>query len=116
MSDLVKSITALPLDITLITLPAGPLLERVCLASQRQLTAVWLTLASMLIVQLAKPTLDLANLKFVPNADAQGILSSALPVILDASLSTLGQPGAMEAVCHFLVHVLLLVFKWFIEP
>src|SRR5882762_1559688 len=43
MSDLVKSITALPLDITLITLPAGPLLEQICIASQRQLTAVWLT-------------------------------------------------------------------------
>ena len=82
----------------MITLPAGPLLERVCLAAQRQLTAVWLTLASMLTVQLAKPTLDLANLKLVPNPDAQGILSSALPLLLQSSLQGLGQPGAMEAV------------------
>lgn len=98
ISDLVKSITALPLDITLITLPAGPLLERICVASQRQLTAVWLTLAAMLIAQLAKPTLDLANLRLVPNTEAKGILSSALPILLEASLNTLGQPGAMEAV------------------
>lgn len=101
MSDLVKSITALPLDITLITLPAGPLLERICRASQRQLTAVWLTLAGMLIVQLAKPTLDMSTLKFIHNPEAQGILSHALPILLEASLNTLGQPGAMEAVSLF---------------
>jgi hypothetical protein len=98
MSDLVKSITALPLDITLITLPAGPLLEQICIASQRQLTAVWLTLAGMLIVQLSKPILDLSTLRFIQNPEAQGTLSHALPVLLEASLSALGQPGAMEAV------------------
>lgn len=98
MSDLTKSITALPLDITLITLPAGPLLEQVCLAAQRQLTAVWLTLAGMLIVQLAKPKLDLSTLKMVRNDEAQNILSHILPSLLQTSLSTLGQPGAMETV------------------
>lgn len=102
MSDLIKSITALPIDITLITLPAGPLLERICLAAQRQLTAVWLTLAGMLIVQLAKPTFDLDTLKLVQNPDAQEILSHALPVLLEASLNTLGQPGSMEAVRRIL--------------
>lgn len=98
LSDLVKSITALPLDITLLSLPAGPLLEQVCLASQRQLTAVWLTLAAMLIVQLAKPSLDISTLTFIPNTEAQGVLSNALPVLLEASLNNLSQPGAMEAV------------------
>ncbi|KZP33116.1 ARM repeat-containing protein [Athelia psychrophila] len=97
VSDLTKSITALPLDITLITLPAGPLLEQVCLAAQRQLTAVWLTLAGMLIVQLAKPTLDLSTLKLVRNSDAQNILSNVLPSLLQTSLTVLSQPGAMEA-------------------
>ena len=91
MSDLVKSITALPLDITLITLPAGPLLEQIYIASQRQLTG-------MLIVQLSKPILDLSTLRFIQNPEAQGTLSHALPVLLEASLSALGQPGAMEAV------------------
>jgi len=93
----VKSITALPFDTTLLSLPPGPLLEQVCLASQRQLTAVWLTLAAMLIVQLAKPALDLSTLKFLPNTEAQAVLSNALPVLLEASLNALGQPGAMEA-------------------
>jgi len=51
----------------------------------------------MLIVQLAKPTLDLSTLTFVPIPEAQSVLSSALPVLLEASLNTLGQPGAMEA-------------------
>lgn len=100
MSDLIKAITALPLDITLISLPAGLLLEQVCLASQRQLTAVWLTLAAMLVGQLAKPTLDLSTLRLKPNPEAQGILSSALPILLGASLNTLGQQGAMEAVSY----------------
>ena len=98
VSDLVKSITALPIDITLISLPAGSLLQQICLASQRQLTAVWLTLAGMLIVQLAKPTLNLDTLKLVHNPEAEGVLSHALPILLDASLNTLAQPGAMEAV------------------
>jgi hypothetical protein len=117
MSDLVKSITALPLDITLITLPAGPLLERICLASQHQLTAVWLTLAGMLIVQLAKPTLDLSTLKLIQNPEAQGILSHALPILLEASLNTLGQPGAMEAASTFELFHHHPLKRWFLaEP
>ena len=82
----------------MITLPAGPLLEQVCLAAQRQLTAVWLTLAGMLIVQLAKPTLDLATLKMVRNPDSQNILANVLPSLLQTTLTVLSQPGAMEAV------------------
>ncbi|KAM6493512.1 hypothetical protein JOM56_011646 [Amanita muscaria] len=35
LSDLFKSITCLPHDITLISLPAGPLLELVCFAVQK---------------------------------------------------------------------------------
>lgn len=52
----------------------------------------------MLTVQLAKPTLDLANLKLVPNPDSQRILSTVLPLLLQSSLQGLGQPGVMEAV------------------
>jgi hypothetical protein len=98
LSDLFKSITSLPSDATLISLPAGPLLELVCLAAQRHLTAVWLSLASMLIIQLDPPSLLPLTLKSEPNPEAQRIMSTIFPVLLQTSLSSLSQPGAMDAV------------------
>jgi hypothetical protein len=108
LSDLIKSITSLPSDITLLSLPAGPLLELVCLASQRQLTAVWLSLANMLIIQLDPPSPLLLTLKTEPDSEAHGIISRVFPVLLETSLSSLGQPGAMEAVRTILVLICLL--------
>lgn len=99
LSDLYKSITCLPSDTTLISLPAGPLLELVCFASQQNLTGVWLSLARMLIVQLDPPSpLILSSLKSVPNAEAESIVGSAFPMLLQTSLGFLGQPGAMSEV------------------
>ncbi|KAH9942102.1 ARM repeat-containing protein, partial [Amylocystis lapponica] len=97
LSDLFKAITSLPSDLTLLSLPPGPLLELICLAAQRQLTAVWLSLATMLIVQLDPPSLVPATFKPIAPAEAQGIVINVLAVLLQTSLSALGQPGAMEA-------------------
>jgi len=69
LSDLFKCITSLPTDITLISLPAGPLLEIVCFAAQHQLTAVWLSLASILITQL-NPLVFFLNMKSGPTPEA----------------------------------------------
>ncbi|KAF8995387.1 armadillo-type protein [Cyathus striatus] len=96
LSDLFKSITSLPSDITLISLPAGPLLELVCLAAQRQLTAVWLSLATILIAQLNPPPFSL-TLKAGPSAEAEAVVANTLPVLLQCALGALGVPGAMEA-------------------
>ncbi|KAF9456910.1 armadillo-type protein [Collybia nuda] len=101
LSDLFKSITCLPTDTTLITLPAGPLLELVCLASRRQLTAMWLSLAAILIGQLNPPPSILlssnsATIKSGPTAEAQAVVGGALPILLECSLGMLGVPGAME--------------------
>lgn len=84
---------------TLITLPAGPLLELVCVAAQKQLTAAWLTLAAILIAQMNPPAL-LVSLKSGPTPEAEAIARAALAVLLQASLSTLGQVGAMAGVGH----------------
>ncbi|EGN94778.1 hypothetical protein SERLA73DRAFT_171188 [Serpula lacrymans var. lacrymans S7.3] len=97
LSELFRSITALPSDMTLLSLPAGPLLELVCFASQRQLTAIWLTLANMLIIQVDPPTLIPSTLKSGPNVEAQTVLSNVLPALLQTSLTALGHPGAMES-------------------
>ncbi|KAH7905355.1 armadillo-type protein [Hygrophoropsis aurantiaca] len=98
LSDFFRSITCLPADITILSLPAGPILELVCLACQRQLTAVWLSLASMLVVQLDPPVLfPSSTLKSGPSAEAQEIIGSALPLLLQTSLSVLGQPNVMES-------------------
>jgi hypothetical protein len=102
LSDIIKAMTSLPSDMTLLSLPAGPLLELVSLAAQRQLTAVWLSLVSMLIIQLDPPILLLpTTIKTTPNTEAQALVSHLLPVLLQTSLAFLGQPGAMEEVGIF---------------
>ncbi|CDO75722.1 hypothetical protein BN946_scf184493.g20 [Trametes cinnabarina] len=95
LSDLFKAITALPSDVTLISLPAGPLLELVCLAAQRQLTAVWLSLASMLIIQLNPPSLTAPTFKSEPTPEATAIALNVLQILLQTSLNAFAQPGVM---------------------
>lgn len=97
LSDLFKSITSLPTDITLISLPAGPLLEIVCFAAQRQLSAVWLSLASILIAQLNPPVFSL-NMKSGPTPEAFQVVQRLLPVLMQCGLSALSVEGYMEAV------------------
>ena len=83
---------------TIISLAPGPLLELVCFAAQRQLTAVWLSLTSMLVVQLNPPSLLVSTLKSSPSVEAHSIVQGILPVLLQTSLGFLGQQGAMESV------------------
>ncbi|KAF8147686.1 armadillo-type protein [Crassisporium funariophilum] len=96
LSDLVKSITSLPSDITLISLPAGPLLELVCVAAQRQLTAAWLSLAAILIAQLNPPVYSL-NLKSGPTPEADMCVQRLLPILLQCGLGALSVDAAMES-------------------
>jgi hypothetical protein len=98
---LFKSITSLPSDTTLISLPAGPLLELVCLAAQRQLTAAWLSLAAILFAQLNPPVFSL-NAKSGPTREAQIYVERLLPVLLQCGLGSLSMDGAMDAVWVFL--------------
>lgn len=98
LSDLFKGITALPTDVSVISLPPGPLLELVCLAAQRQLTAVWLSLTHMLIVQLNPPSLIPTTFKSEPTPEASEIAYNVLQVILQTSLTLFSQPGAMVSV------------------
>ncbi|TBU41864.1 ARM repeat-containing protein [Dichomitus squalens] len=95
LSDLFKAITALPSDLTLISLPAAPLLELVCLAAQRQLTAVWLSLATMLIIQLNPPSLVPTTFKSEPTSEASEVALKVLTILLRTSLSAFSQPGVM---------------------
>jgi hypothetical protein len=95
MSDLIKAITSLPSDMTVISLPAAPLLELVCAAARRQLTAVWLSLASVLLVQLDPPPLFPTTLTSPPDETAKQLVATLLPVLLETCLSALGQPDAM---------------------
>ncbi|RPD63454.1 ARM repeat-containing protein [Lentinus tigrinus ALCF2SS1-6] len=95
LSDLFKGITALPSDVSVISLPPGPLLELVCLAAQRQLTAVWLSLTNMLIIQLNPPSLIPTTFKSEPTPEAAEIAFNVLQVLLQTSLTFFSQPGAM---------------------
>lgn len=87
------------------TLSAGPLLELVCIASQRQLTAAWLSLAAILVAQLNPPpplSASGASVKVGPSAEAEAIVGSALPILLECSLNAMGVPEAMESVSFHL--------------
>ncbi|KZT68569.1 ARM repeat-containing protein [Daedalea quercina L-15889] len=97
LSELIRAITALPTDLTLISLPAEPLLESVCVAAQKQLTAVWLSLTTMLIIQLDPPSLLPTTFKSVPTHEARQIALNVLGVLLQTCLSVLGQPEALES-------------------
>ena len=88
----------MPSDVSVISLPPGPLLELVCMAAQRQLTAVWLSLATMLIIQLNPPSLIPTTFKAEPSAEASEIALNVLQLLLQTSLSAFSQPGAMVAV------------------
>ncbi|KAJ7153236.1 hypothetical protein C8R46DRAFT_473041, partial [Mycena filopes] len=94
LSELFKAITALPADVTLLSLPAGPLLGVVCRAAGRRLTGVWLTLATILVAQLNPPPLLLA-LKSGPSEEAEACVREALGQIVGAALAALGAPGGM---------------------
>ncbi|KAJ3868242.1 armadillo-type protein [Lentinula novae-zelandiae] len=108
LNDLVKSITSLPSDATLITLPAPPLLEIVCFALQRQPTASWLTLAGILINQLSPPPPmpirgknsekeeQRAKAQRESEEQAKLVVAGVLPVLLNSSLLVFAAPGGME--------------------
>lgn len=91
--------TSLPSDMTLISLPSGPLLKIVCLAARKQLTGAWLSLVSMLVIQLDPPSLLPPRFK-TTNEEAQMVISHILPGLLQDSLTFLSRPGVMEDVSH----------------
>jgi len=104
--------TSLPSDMTLISMPSGPLLKIVCLAAQKQLTGAWLSLISMLVIQLDPPSLLPPRFK-ITNEEAQMVISQILPGLLQDSLIFLGQPGLMEDVSHRMSPITLHSHCWF---
>ena len=71
-------------------MPPAPLLELVCGAAQRQLTAVWLALANMLIIQLDPPAPWTVSLRGVPSQEVLAIVREVVGVLLGVTLNTLG--------------------------
>ncbi|KAJ7867851.1 hypothetical protein B0H13DRAFT_2559570 [Mycena leptocephala] len=93
-SELLKAITALPADVTLLSLPAGSLLDVVCRAVGRRLNGVWLALAAILIAQPNPPPLIL-TLKSGPSEEAEAGVREAVGGLVTAALGLLGAPGGM---------------------
>ena len=112
--DLFKALTALPADVTILTLPAAPLLELICYSLRQQVTASWLTLAGTLVTQLTPPPpfpMSVADQntekakreeqeRLELEENAKKVMANVLPTLLDTSLRLLGQPGAMQEVCR----------------
>ncbi|KAJ7604267.1 armadillo-type protein [Roridomyces roridus] len=94
LSELFRAITALPADLTLLSVPAQPLLGVVCRAAGRRLTGVWLALATILIAQLNPPPMILA-LQAAPSAEVEACVQSAMGEIVGSVLGVLGAPGGM---------------------
>ncbi|KAL5498163.1 hypothetical protein ACEPAH_2293 [Sanghuangporus vaninii] len=95
MSNLIVAITALPADVTLLSLPPVVLFEIVCVAMFRHQSAIWLSLAAMLIHQLDPPSLS--SLLSEPDDRSRSTVLMGLPIIYDATFRSLQEPGAMEA-------------------
>ncbi|KAG8960312.1 hypothetical protein FRC00_000674 [Tulasnella sp. 408] len=101
VSDLIKAITSLPSDNTLLSLPPGPVLELVCAAAQRQTTAVWLSLATMLTTQLDSATSNVSHLlgkaDRTSNRDTdRAVVEKATAMLVQYTLTFLSAPSAME--------------------
>lgn len=100
LSELTKSITALPTENTLVSLPPGPVLELICVAAQRQTTAIWLSLATMLTAQLNPPSFS--TIRALPDdiliRDARSVVERSASILVEATLTFLASPGAMETV------------------
>ncbi|KAK7053926.1 armadillo-type protein [Favolaschia claudopus] len=94
LSELVRAITALPADVTLLSLPAGPLLGVVCSAARRRLTGVWLALAASLVGQLNPPPLLLGS-PSGPSEEAEACVREAVGVLVGTVLGVLGVPNGM---------------------
>jgi hypothetical protein len=79
------------------------------MAIQRQVTAAWISLATILIAQLNPPhALVLSTLKTGlggPEPEAEVVVREALPVLLSAGLSVMSVVGVMESVSVVLVFV-----------
>ncbi|CAE6368411.1 unnamed protein product [Rhizoctonia solani] len=98
VSELIKSITALPSDATLLSLSPEPLLDLVCTAARVQLTAVWLSLAALLVVQLDPPVWPrLSKESDVEVQRRTGIVAQATSGLVAAGLTILNSGAAMEA-------------------
>ncbi|KAF7312093.1 hypothetical protein MIND_00221600 [Mycena indigotica] len=82
LSDLFKGITALPDDITLLSLPPAPLLGIVCQAATRKLTA------------LNPPPLLLSD-KSGPTIEAEECVQSSLRTLVSAGLGVFAAPGGI---------------------
>jgi hypothetical protein len=109
-----KSATCVPEETTLISLAPLPLLELICLAADRQPTAVWLTLAGRMVTQLDPPSYT--SLRAVPSPETQRIADSAAQSLTLSTLRFLGQPGAMDAVSGCLQYETCLLIFLSLEP
>ena len=97
ISDLIKAITALPSEATLLSLSPQPLLQMVVYVLQRHITATWLVLANILIRQLQPPP-TLKNLNPRPDPQEEAFVKNIFQALLEPCLASLLQAGFMEAV------------------
>lgn len=65
---------------------------------------MWLSLTTMLSIQLDPPSLLPTTFKSVPTHEAEQIALNVLGVILQTSLTALGQPEAMESVRRLITY------------
>ncbi|KZS87157.1 ARM repeat-containing protein [Sistotremastrum niveocremeum HHB9708] len=98
LSDLLKAITSLPSDTTLLTLPAPPLLILISsilsTPTPTPPSAIYISLLSRLILQLNPP--DFGTLKGGGSEENLGVLVRVLPGVLEGVLGFLGGVGVMD--------------------
>ena len=97
LGEVIKAITALPSDQTIVTLPPAPLLELVAASLRRNVTGVWLGLAGMLIGQLNPPSTTTGVLKTFPTPETRSFVARVLPSLVDPVMRVLNSPAALAS-------------------
>lgn len=106
MSDLFKSMTASSESPTLVALSPVPLLQLLSAAAERQLNAIWLALASTLILRIAPQSAFLSKrmseqdeiLAQQSASQAQAAVADSARRLFGATAPVLGAPGGMHEV------------------
>jgi hypothetical protein len=106
LSDLFKSMTASSESPTLVALSPVPLLQLLSAAAERQLNAIWLALASTLILRIAPQSAFLSKrmseqdeiLAQQSASQAQAAVADSARRLFGATAPVLGAPGGMHEV------------------
>lgn len=119
LGDLIKAITAMPSEESVLSLPPQPLLRMLGYVMSQHVTSTWLTLATILIGQLHPPkTIETLNSNSVEIQQFvyEFVTIIIVPVLRFLSASSMEEVGVLALVCLLLTFCRIqILFKIFLD-